>query len=101
MIPQTPRNSPGLLRRPDRPPSAVHRSPVKPEPRSYNRRITLPPSTGPSMPMATTQDEVLSQIRGVRGVSSHRHIPGYQLAAPNHNVARTLFASGPRQSVRR
>lgn len=101
MIPQTPRNSPGLLRRPDRPPSAVHRSPVKPESRSYNRRITLPPSTGPSMPMATTQDEVLSQIRGVRGVSSHRHIPGYQLAAPNHNVARTLFASGPRQSVRR
>ena len=101
MVPKTPRNPQGLLRRPDRPPSVVHRSPAKPEPRSYNKRITLPPSTSLSMPMAATQDEVLSQIRGVRGVSSHRHIPRYQPAAPNSNVARTLFSSGPRQSVRR
>ena len=100
-MPQTPRNSQGLLRRPDRPPSVVHRSPVKSESRKYNGRITLPPLIGPSLPMAATQDEALSQIRGVRGVSSHRHIPGYQPAASNYNVARTLFPAGPRQSVRR
>ena len=101
MIPQTPRNSHGLLMRPDRPPPVAHRSPVESESRNYNKRITLPPSRGPPMPMATMQDETLSQVRGVRGVSSHRHIPGYQQASPHHNVARTLFSSGPRQSVRR
>jgi hypothetical protein len=100
-VPQTPRNSQGLFQRTDHPARSSYPSPTRAEPPNYGRRITLPPSTGPSMLMPASQDEAISQIRGVRGASSHRNIPGYHLQAPSYNVARQLFSAGPRQSLHR
>ena len=95
--PQTPRNSQGFFRRPDRPPPPpVFRSPSKP---NRGGRITLPPSAG-TAPFNMDQDSVVSQIRGVRGVSSYRNPPFYQTSASNYGSARPLFSASGRQSNR-
>jgi hypothetical protein len=100
-VPQTQRNPQGLFQRPDRPAHSSYHSPTRAEPLNYGRRITLPPSTGLSMLMPASQDEAISQIRGVRGASSYGNIPGYQPLTPSYNVGRQLFSTGPRQSLRR
>ena len=100
-VPETPRNPQSLFQHPDHPAGSSHHSPTKAQPPNHGRRMTLLPSTGLSIPMSASQDEVLSQIRGVRGISSHRSIPGYPPPAPSYGAPRTLFSAGPRQSLRR
>lgn len=100
--PQTPRNSQGLFQRPDRPPPPASYATSRPQLNTYRDRVTIPPTTGPQMPMAANQDEALSQIRGVRGVSSQASFQNFQRAAPSYGAPRPLVSSaGGRRSVRR
>lgn len=99
-FPQTPRNSQGFLRRPDRRPPPAHQSPPGVEPSLYNKRITLPPSANQNM-LAQTRDRALSYIPGVRGVSSRSNFPPYQPQASAYDSSRPLFSASGRRSVQR
>lgn len=101
-IPQTPRNSQALFHRPDRPPPSGSDTATRPQPNNYRSRVSLPPSQGPLMPMASHQDEALLQVPGIRGVSSQRVMSSYQRAGSAYGAPRNLFSSaGGRRSVRR
>ena len=102
MISQTPCNSQGLLQRADRPPPSASYAPGRPQSNMYRKRVSLPLRAGPQMPMASNQDEALSQIQGVRGLNSQNGFPTHQRAPPNYGGPRPLFSSaGGRRSVRR
>ena len=100
-VPQTPRNSQGLFQRPDRlrPPSSYAMS--RPRSDMYTGRVTLPPTSGPPTYMAGRQDTALSQIPGVRGLSSQRGMPEYHHPAAGYNAPRILFSSAGAPSGRR
>lgn len=99
--PHTPRNSQGLFERTDYHATPVLRSSPKRDPRDQNRRITLAPSSATTTPLPMDQDAVLSQIRGVRGVSSYKQAAVYHQSSTNYGLARQLFSAGQRQSIRR
>ncbi|KAK3673816.1 hypothetical protein LTR78_006371 [Recurvomyces mirabilis] len=97
---QTPRNSHGLFRRPDRLPSPqpVY-APSRPRPTA---RVSLPPSQHNNVPSRLHQEHALSQIRGVRGASSQDFRPGQNHRGPLYDPPPPPVSSaGGRRSVRR
>ena len=102
MVPQTPRNSQGLFQRPDRLPAPASYASSRAQSNIQRRLQSLPHSHGPPVPFNGSQDQELSQVRGVRGVSSQRGMSSYQRPAPMYDKPRTVFSSaGGRRSVRR
>ena len=77
VVPQTPRTTQGLFQRSDRPLPQASCGPNRAQSNRRPGRVSLPANAGPSIPLASNQDEALSQIRGVRGVSSYgkQHAP--------------------------
>lgn len=102
MIPQTPRNSQGLFRRPDLPaPAPTSYAPSRPASHAYQGRVSLPPTqrTGASL---RSQEQQLSRITGVRGVNSTAMPPSKHMSGPVYDTSRQLLsAAGGRRSVRR
>lgn len=103
-VPQTPRNSDGLLRRPDRRPAATpSQTATRPQSNAYRNRVSLPPRSGPAIPVGHNQDEALLQVPGIRGVSSQRGPSSYQHGgAQVYSTARSVFSSegGRRTALR-
>ncbi|KAK4575278.1 hypothetical protein LTR86_001130 [Recurvomyces mirabilis] len=97
---QTPRNSYGLFRRPDRLPSPqpVY-TPSRPRPTA---QVSLPPNQQNNVPSRMHQEHALSRIRGVRGASSQGFRPGQNSKGPLYDPPSPPFSSaGGRRTVRR
>ncbi|KAK5127574.1 hypothetical protein LTR85_006914 [Meristemomyces frigidus] len=102
-IPQTPRNSQGLFQRPDRAPfpTATTYALSRPQSIANSGRISFQPNQQPTS-LARNQEQALSQIRGVRGLSSQGARPRNYDSGPLYDPIRTLYSSaGGRRSVRR
>ena len=100
MVPQTPRNSQDLFQRPDYQPMSAVYAPNRPQSTAQRGRISFPPSQQ-TMSLAGSQEQALSQIRGVRVSSQGVRSQNYE-SGPLYEPTRTLFSSaGGRRSVRR
>lgn len=101
MIPQTPRNSQGLFQRPDRPSAPASYESSRPQSTTHRSRISFVPGQQPRS-SATSQEQALSQIRGVRGISSQGvRLNNYENGLL-YDPGRMLYSSaGGRRSVRR
>ncbi|KAK0947157.1 hypothetical protein LTR29_001440 [Friedmanniomyces endolithicus] len=101
-IPQTPRNSQGLFQQPDLPQLPASYAHNMWQSNAHRGRVSLPPSRQTIGPAKGSQEKALSQIRGVKGVSSLGTRPSQQQNCPLYDAPRTLFSStGGRRSVRR
>lgn len=119
MIPQTPRNSQGLLQRPDlRPPSSMYtsdrphssffREPLMQDsgygvPKVHRSSVAQTPRHMPRTLIRTSRaDEQLSQIPGVKGVRAPPALNTYSHPGSVYGAGRGVFSSaGARRSVRR
>ncbi|KAK3068452.1 hypothetical protein LTR53_013961, partial [Teratosphaeriaceae sp. CCFEE 6253] len=100
--PQTPRNLQGLFQRPDRPPPSAAYAQSRPQSTAYRGRVSLPPNKHTMLPPTGSQERALSQIRGVRGVSSQGVRPSLYGQGPLYDAPRSLFSSARgRRSVKR
>jgi len=102
VIPQAARNSQGLYERPDRRRSPVMYPPSRPQSTAQRDRYSLPPGQTSRLSTANRQERTLSQIPGVRGLSSQGFqrtgCPGTAL----YDGPRGVFSSaGSRRSARR
>ncbi len=89
-----------FIRRPDVPPSRIAHPSTASQPYRGHQRISLPSLGGRPVQSAAGQDYALSQIQGVRGISSQRGVLNNH--GPPLGSNRNLFsAAGSRRSVRR
>ncbi|KAK1068290.1 hypothetical protein LTR74_005788 [Friedmanniomyces endolithicus] len=101
-VPQTPRNSQGLFQRLDLPQLPASYAHSMWQSNAHRGRVSLPPSPQIFGPAKGSQEKALSQIRGVKGVSSAGVRTGPNQSGPLYDAPRTLFSSaGGRRSVRR
>ena len=101
-VPQTPRNAQGLFQRQDRTQLLASHTALRPQSKMLNNGVGRRVYDAPRSSNAVRQNQNLSQIPGVRDVSSQRGSTAQQRIQPSYGAQRTFFSTaGGRRSVRR
>ncbi|EMC97120.1 hypothetical protein BAUCODRAFT_438929 [Baudoinia panamericana UAMH 10762] len=96
------RNRLGLFELRDRTPASSGYRPIRLQSRARRGRISLLPDQAHSLSFSGCEEQTLSKIRGVRGLSSHDPHPSRYTKDPLYDTVRPVFTSaGGRRSVRR